>query len=183
MRKHCQSIDLGRMIVTPGEMTSRLGSGGPAAGAEDGARAGGTLDSARPGGAAEGARAGGTDDGKPDDSRAGGTDDATRALSVTPDSRGGGGAELVDAHPGWFGTSPAFLSSCIADSKASFRVAGGGGMARQLAIRLRRRLASTSRARVRAEVSPCVRSVMVWSSAPSAMFQEAELGRGTIPSG
>jgi hypothetical protein len=164
--------------VTPGAITSFLGSGGPEGGADEIARAAG---------AAEGAR-GGADGGV----GAGGDDDAARAASMTPDA-GAGGAELLGAR-GWTegctgggsddgvgGISPALRRRCIADSNASFRVAGGGGIARQLAIRLRRRLASTSSARVRADASPCVSSVMVSSRAPSAMFQDAELGRGTMP--
>jgi hypothetical protein len=155
-------------------MTSFLGSGGPEGGADEIARAGG--------GVAECTWGGGPEEG----ARAGGEDDAARAASMTPDAGAAGGAELVGAPVGDFGggmdgISPALRRRCIADSNASLRVAGGGGMARQLAIRLRRRLASTSNARVRAEASPCVSSVIVSSRAPSAMFQDAELGRGTIP--
>ena len=138
-------------------MTSRLGASGPGGGAVDGARAGGAEDSARTGGADEGTF------GEGGAGRVGVVD----ALGVT-------------ATGGTDGTSPALRRRCIADSKASFRVAGVGGIARQLAMRLRRRRASTSRARARAEDSPCVRIAMVWSSAPSATFQEAELRRGTI---
>lgn len=92
-----------------------------------------------------------------------------------------GGAELGGAALGGAeGISPALRRRCIADSNASLFVAGGGGMARQLAMRLRSRRASTSKARFFAELSPWVSRAMVWSSAPSATFQEAELARGTI---
>jgi hypothetical protein len=86
-----------------------------------------------------------------------------RATSVTPESGcnervGESGLELggTDA-----GISPAFLKRCIADSNASRLVAGGGGMARQLAMRLRKRRASTSRARFFAELSPLVSMAIV----------------------
>jgi hypothetical protein len=76
------------------------------------------------------------------------------------------------------GSWPALLRSCIAVSNTSLRVAGRGGMARQLAMLLRSLRASTMMARVRGEGSLRVRSEMVSSSAPSMTFQDAELWTG-----
>jgi hypothetical protein len=99
-----------------------------------------------------------------------------RELTIDGPSKGASLSRPGGRPPG--ASAPALLRSCIAVSNTSLRVAGRGGIARQLAMLLRRRRASTRMARVRG-VDP-LRAMMaiVSSRALSMRFHDAELWTG-----